>query len=419
MQGPYVYKLYAEYGFQKGDIAMLFIMGFGSSLVFGTIVGGVADRYGRKANCLIFVLLYSISCITKHFNNYTILMLGRLLGGISTSILMSAFETWMIHEHRTSGYSEDWMTNTFSHMTFGSGLVAIGAGLFASVLVETFGYVAPFDASLVLLVGGGYVIFTSWKENFGDNSRITSGLENFDKAWRLLISSEKIFLLGVIQSCFEASMYIFVFMWTPALEGTLQAGEPSLPHGLVFAGFMVCLMIGSKLFELLVKQYSVEFLNRWLFVVASAALAIPIVLPRSHNAVLLGFCVFEVCCGVYFPSMVRAAMHICHVCAICNLSHSPSHHFSVPSPSFVAGHDAQQAHPRGGSLDRDERLPHRPQRNRRAHAHQHRLPLLRHRVHALLHPAHHGGGQPEPALRSRRVQRQRGRAVAIRPRSGR
>lgn len=105
LQGPYVYALYSEYGFSKGDIGLLFIAGFGSSLLFGTVVGGFADRYGRKLNCLLFALLYGLSCITKHFNDFNILMIGRLLGGVATSILMSAFETWMIHEHRTVSHA--------------------------------------------------------------------------------------------------------------------------------------------------------------------------------------------------------------------------------------------------------------------------------------------------------------------------
>ena len=44
LQGPYVYALYAAYGFDKGDIGRLFIAGFGSSMVFGTIVGSLGDK---------------------------------------------------------------------------------------------------------------------------------------------------------------------------------------------------------------------------------------------------------------------------------------------------------------------------------------------------------------------------------------
>ena len=38
------------------------------------------------------------------------------------------------------------------------------------------------------------------------------------------MSNEKVVLLGVIQSCFESAMFIFVFMWTPAMEAALPEG---------------------------------------------------------------------------------------------------------------------------------------------------------------------------------------------------
>ena len=81
LQGPYVYKLYKDLGFGKEEIAALFIAGFGSSMVFGTFVGAVADKYGRKANALLFCLIYGACCLTKHSSDFRVLMMGRLLGG--------------------------------------------------------------------------------------------------------------------------------------------------------------------------------------------------------------------------------------------------------------------------------------------------------------------------------------------------
>ena len=49
LQGPYVYYLYSQYGFDKGDIGRLFIAGFGSSMLFGTIVGSLADKQCVRA----------------------------------------------------------------------------------------------------------------------------------------------------------------------------------------------------------------------------------------------------------------------------------------------------------------------------------------------------------------------------------
>ena len=36
-----------------------------------------------------------------------VLLLGRLLGGISTSLLFTSFESWMVAEHRARGYPEN------------------------------------------------------------------------------------------------------------------------------------------------------------------------------------------------------------------------------------------------------------------------------------------------------------------------
>lgn len=44
LQGPYVYALYQSYGMTSHDIEILFVAGFGSSLLFGTVVGSVADK---------------------------------------------------------------------------------------------------------------------------------------------------------------------------------------------------------------------------------------------------------------------------------------------------------------------------------------------------------------------------------------
>jgi hypothetical protein len=44
LQGPHVYALYESYSMTKHDIELLFIAGFGSSMLFGTIIGSFADK---------------------------------------------------------------------------------------------------------------------------------------------------------------------------------------------------------------------------------------------------------------------------------------------------------------------------------------------------------------------------------------
>mmetsp|Transcript_45152 Transcript_45152/g.54727 ORF Transcript_45152/g.54727 Transcript_45152/m.54727 type:complete len:191 (-) Transcript_45152:30-602(-) len=99
LQGPYVYALYDSYGYSQHDIAVLFVAGFGSSMIFGSFIGGMADAGGRRNFVIIFAFIYAASCLTKHVKDFNVLLIGRLLGGIATSLLFSVFDSWLIRAH--------------------------------------------------------------------------------------------------------------------------------------------------------------------------------------------------------------------------------------------------------------------------------------------------------------------------------
>jgi MFS family permease len=73
LQGPYVYALYADYGFSQHEIAILFVAGFGSSMVFGSFIGGMADWGGRRNFVVLFAIIYAASCVTKRTLCYVML----------------------------------------------------------------------------------------------------------------------------------------------------------------------------------------------------------------------------------------------------------------------------------------------------------------------------------------------------------
>ncbi len=99
LQGPYVYQLYSHYGFAEHTIALLFLTGFGSSSTFGTFTGPLADKFGRKKMTLVFCVLYAICCAIKFSPNFWVLLSGRIIGGVSTSLLFSVFESWYVAQH--------------------------------------------------------------------------------------------------------------------------------------------------------------------------------------------------------------------------------------------------------------------------------------------------------------------------------
>lgn len=60
-------------------------------------------------NSFVKLVLIELIHLTSHdlllldFKNFQILMIGRLLGGVATSLLFSVFEAWLIGAHANAG----------------------------------------------------------------------------------------------------------------------------------------------------------------------------------------------------------------------------------------------------------------------------------------------------------------------------
>merc|ERR1719321_647618 len=165
LQGPYVYALYEAYGYTREENARLFVAGFGASFVFGTFVAGLADTLGRKRMVLVYCALHIASCMTKHVNHFGVLMVGRITGGIATSILFSVFESWLVYEHSMRhSFPGTLLSYNFSLMWFVNYLVAVVSGLGSQSFVDMLalrpvigpihfgGYLMPFDLAILAIV---------------------------------------------------------------------------------------------------------------------------------------------------------------------------------------------------------------------------------------------------------------------------
>lgn len=228
-------------------------------------------------------------------------MTGRLLAGVATSILFSAFESWLVSEHNNRGFDPALIPDTFSKAQFGNAVVAIAAGQVAGIVAGQFGKVAPFDTAALVLGATALIVIFTWTENYGDNRQTVSG--GLRSAWVMMLADEKILLVGFIQSCFESAMYLMVFSWTPALQAasdSMKLGE--IPHGMIFSSFMVCIMIGSSLFVFLLKSQPPELFMRNMYLIGVSAF-ITTAISTNVWQIYAALLVFEVICGLYFPAM--------------------------------------------------------------------------------------------------------------------
>ena len=160
-----MYTLYKdEKGLSESLTAALFTTGFIAAAVTASFVGSLADKHGRRLACLTFCVAYSVSCLSVLSSDLLMLFIGRALGGLSTTLLYSVFETWMIAEYHARGLSESLkLGDMFSSSVTLSGVVAILAGIVGEAVVGWTGTkIAPFMLAILCLGTAGAGIWNFW-----------------------------------------------------------------------------------------------------------------------------------------------------------------------------------------------------------------------------------------------------------------
>ncbi|KAF8786992.1 molybdate-anion transporter-like [Argiope bruennichi] len=303
LQGPYIYKLYSHYGYTNFQIAVLYVVGFSASVLFGTGAGVLADTFGRKRMCMVFCITYSLCCFMKIFPNYNILLLGRLLGGVSTSLLFSVFESWYVSEHiQNYDFPQEWISVTFSKATFWNGVLAIVAGVIANFTSDVLGWgpVSPFLLAIPCFITSCFVISKLWTENYGKQQKSNKNV--CIQGLQMIVSNNLILMLGIVQSLFESVMYVFVFLWTPILDSV----HP--PLGIVFSIFMVCIMIGSSFYQLATYRQVQPAVLLLFAVILATVSQLGCALAASYYTVNIAiasfsFFLLEIAVGIYFPAI--------------------------------------------------------------------------------------------------------------------
>lgn len=175
-----------------------------------------------------------LPCLVLHrrtdFKDFSILMIGRLLGGIATSLLFSIFEAWLIRSHADAQVT-NFLGKSFSWAAYCNSIVAILTGLVANKAAESVdmfaiqeeffylgGYLSPFDIALVTSLITSLAAYMTWEENYGESGDTAYSssaklekakwYEGLRSAYYTTIRSQDILLCGIISSLFEGSMYV-------------------------------------------------------------------------------------------------------------------------------------------------------------------------------------------------------------------
>ena len=146
-------------------VAKLFMAGFLAAAISASFMGKLADIYGRKLACLTFCILYSLSCLSLLADHIAILVIGRILGGASTTLMFSVFESWMVTEFnkRFPDEAGSTLSGIFSVMTTLNSVVAIAAGIVAESVTDLVGtQKTPFMLAVAVLLCSFVAISHFW-----------------------------------------------------------------------------------------------------------------------------------------------------------------------------------------------------------------------------------------------------------------
>lgn len=100
-------------------------------------------------------------------------------------------------------------------------------------------------------------------------------------------------------------MYLFVFLWVPALQAVSDKGQ-NLPFGIIFSAFMCCMSCGSVVYSITSSSTSESTVRRHATLASITCLMAAAALVISASSQTLparfwAFCLFEVTVGMYFP----------------------------------------------------------------------------------------------------------------------
>jgi len=341
MQGTHMYTLYSQYAAEEGSnvaVGTLFFTGFMAAAIFGTPTGPLVDRYGRKRACLVYVALEVTINLLEHFNHMGLLLFGRVLGGISTSLLFSAFEAWMVTEHRARGFPEEWIGKTFSLCAVWNGATAIVAGVLAQASADWRGDIGPFQLAIGLTILAG-VLLMPWAENYGAEGRaapevasdgestltapavrqmtvaqlqqalrtrglkvsglkaalVTRLIDDLGRPAAAAADTEAptdgllaalaavwrtpaLLVVGSVYALFEGAMYTFVFNWVPTLATALGGYQHIAPvQGLIFSCLMAAISIGGEAYGLAFRFLRAETIGVLIFFISFVCMGVPVV----------------------------------------------------------------------------------------------------------------------------------------------
>lgn len=231
-------------------ITMLYITTITASTLAG-VATEIVDVGTRKDKCVISAMLYSISMFSILFGgHYEMILLGRIVYGVASSLHHTSFESYAVHEHSSLGFPEDWLGHTFSLLTHCMALMAALSGILGQIAASTGQLGCPALCCALFAVSAAYMVITWEKDLNSPRFMLSSFIYNMNSTISAVRSNKQILLLLAISSLCEASMLVFTFYWAPWMSALASEEDERISYEVLFSCLIMASMLGNYFFQL-------------------------------------------------------------------------------------------------------------------------------------------------------------------------
>jgi MFS transporter, MFS domain-containing protein family, molybdate-anion transporter len=335
--------LYEGYGY---SVAYLYCLGFAAGGLLSPITGPLVDKIGRKKSAILYCFLEMFINYLEQFPYLSGLIVCRMIGGFTTNLLSTVFETWLDTEYRRRGFEKEKYEIIMRDSVIVSNAAAIFSGYLSHVLANRYGTVGPFKGAVTCTTIALIVVSFVWTENYGvSEGKVSKNMMGyFKEAVMAFREDRKMLTVGLLQSLTTGAIQIFVFLWAPTLRqfaqgapagtwGLDQHGEPA--YGLIFGAFMGAGVLGglvaprfrtffTKILSPMVdddahiatievegegnvsiRPMAVEFLASSCYFASALLLFVPSICqdghPSSFSSALAALLLYEFLIGIFMP----------------------------------------------------------------------------------------------------------------------
>lgn len=251
---------------------------------------------------MLSALLYTLSMVSISIgDDRDVLFIGRVLYGAAAAYHHSSFESYVVAEHASQGFPEEWLAQTFARLTHIIALLGVIVGALGQGVAGMGQVPGVIGLSTCLFGGAGMYVLVAWTPDVNTPSFQLSGfLTNMLHTALAARKSRPLSSFILVSLSAETAFTVFSYYWAQLIASIFKEQQAPLPFALVFSCCVCASMVGAYAHSLLSAKVGADTFFQGVLsgLVAAFSLASMVQTP---GVVFMATLVIYALIGAYWP----------------------------------------------------------------------------------------------------------------------